>query len=85
MVLKGIVFGLFLLFLHQMILKGGSIIAYGLQMCSISPVDSTIGGLDHVRMTTIQDFSYGSSHPLQGACPLFVWEELYLLLNLEYS
>ena len=65
-----------------MVLKGKSIIAYGLQMCSISPVDSAVGGLDHVRMTTIQDLSHGSSHPWQGASPLFVWEELYLLLKL---
>ena len=48
MVLKGIVFGLFLPFFHQMVLKGGAIMTYGLQMGSISPVDSAVGGLDHV-------------------------------------
>ena len=41
-VLKGIVFELFLLFFHQMVLKGGAIVTYGLQMGSISPVDSAI-------------------------------------------
>ena len=48
MVLKGIVFELFLLFFHWMVLKGGAIMAYGLQMGSISPVDSAVGGLDQV-------------------------------------
>ena len=48
MVLKGIVFGLFLLFFHQMVLKGGAVVTYGLQMGSISSVDSAVGGLDHV-------------------------------------
>ena len=48
MVLKGTVFGLFLLFFHQMVLKGGAIMTYGLQMGSISSVDSAAGGLDHV-------------------------------------
>ena len=48
MVLKGIVFGLFLLFFHQMVLKEGAIMTYGLQMGSVSSVDSAIGGLDHV-------------------------------------
>ena len=43
MVLKGIGFGLFLLFFHWMVLKWSAIIANGLQMCSISPVDSAIG------------------------------------------
>ena len=52
-------------------------------MSSISPVDFAIGGLDHVRTSTIQYFSHCTSHPFQGACPLFVGEELYLLLNLE--
>ena len=48
MVLKGMIFGLFLPFFHWMVLKGGAIMTYGLQMSSISSVDSAIGGLDHV-------------------------------------
>ena len=44
MVLKEIVFELFLLFFHQMVLKEGAIMTYGLQMGSISSVDSTVGG-----------------------------------------
>ena len=48
MVLEGIVFGLCLLFFHWMVLKGGAVVTYGLQMSSISSVDSAIGGLDHV-------------------------------------
>ena len=71
MVLKGIGFGLFLLFFHQMVLKWSAVIANGLQMCSISPVDSAIGCLRHVRMTAIQDFSYSSSHWCQGPVPCF--------------
>ena len=51
MVLKGIVFGLFLPFLHQMVLKG-AVMTYGLQMSSIPSVDSAIGALDHVRSST---------------------------------
>ena len=43
-VLKGIVFGLFLLFFHQMVLKRGAIMTYGLQMGSVCPVDSAVGG-----------------------------------------
>ena len=43
MVLKGMIFGLFLPFFHQMVLKGGAIVTYGLKMSSISFVDSTIG------------------------------------------
>ena len=52
MVLKGIVFGLFLPFFHQMVLKGGAIMTYGLQMSSISSVDSAIWALDHVGSST---------------------------------
>ena len=52
MVLKGIVFGLFLPFFHWMILKGGAIMKYGLQLSSVPSVDSAIGGLDHVGSST---------------------------------
>ena len=83
MVLKGIVFELFLLFFHWMVLKGGAIMAYGLQMGSISPVDSAVGGLDHVQAFTFQYFSHCTSYPLNGACALFVGEELDLFLDFE--
>ena len=58
---------------------------YGLQMGSISSVDSAIAirGLDHVRTSTFQDFSHCTSYPLQGTCPMLIWEELYFLLHLE--
>ena len=52
MVLKGIVFGLFLPFFHQMVLKGGAVMTYGLQVSSVPSVDSAIGGLDHVGSST---------------------------------
>ena len=52
MVLKGIVFGLFLPFFHWMVLKGGAIMTYGLQMSSVPSVDSAVGGLDHVGAST---------------------------------
>ena len=52
MVLKGIVFGLFLPFFHQMVLKGGAVMTYGLQVSSVPSVDSAIGGLDHVGLST---------------------------------
>ena len=52
MVLKGIVFGLFLPFFHQMILKGGAVMTYGLQVSSVPSVDSAVGGLDHVGLST---------------------------------
>ena len=52
MVLKGIVFGLFFPFLHWMVLKGGAVVTYGLQMSSIPSVDSATGALDHVRSST---------------------------------
>ena len=52
MVLKGIVFGLFLPFFHQMVLKGGAIVRYGLQVSSVPSVDSAIGGLDDVGSST---------------------------------
>ena len=48
MVLKGMVFGLFRPFFYWMVLKGGAIVTCGLQMSSISSVDSAVGGLDHV-------------------------------------
>ena len=52
MVMKGNVFGLFLSFFHWMVLKGGAIVTYGLQMSSVPSVDSAIGALDHVRSST---------------------------------
>ena len=52
MVLRGIVFGMFFPFLHWMVLKGGAVMTYGLQMSSIPSVDSAIGALDHVRSST---------------------------------
>ena len=83
MVLKGIVFGLFLPFFCWMVLKGGAVMTYGLQMSSIPSVDSAVGGLDHVGASTFKCFSYGASHPLDGASALFVVEELDLFPNLE--
>ena len=52
MVLKGIVFGLFLPFFHWMVLKGGAVMTYGLQVSSVSSVDSAVGALDHVGSST---------------------------------
>ena len=83
MVLKGVVFGLFLPFFHQMVLKGGAVMTYGLQMSSVPSVDSAIGGLDHVGSFTFQNFSHCASHPLDGACDLFVVKELDLFLDFE--
>ena len=83
MVLKGNVFGLFLSFFHWMVLKGGAIMTYGLQMSSVPSVDSAVGGLDYVGSSTFQYFSHCASHPLDGACALFVGEELDLLLDFE--
>ena len=51
-VLKGIVLGLFFPFIHWMVLKGGAVMTYGLQMSSILSVDSAIGALDCVRSST---------------------------------
>ena len=76
MVLKGNVFGLFLPFFHQMVLKGGAIMTYGLQM------SSAIGALDHVGSSTFQYFSHCTSCPLNRACALFV-KELDLFLDFE--
>ena len=56
---------------------------YGLQISSVPSVDSAVGGLDHVGASTFECFSYGASHPLDGAGALFVVEELDLLPNLE--
>ena len=53
MVLKGIVFGLFLPFFHQMVLKGGAVITYGFQVSSIPSVDSAVGALDHVGSSIV--------------------------------
>ena len=83
MVLKGNVFGLFLPFFHQMVLKGGAVITYGLQMNSVPSVDSAIGALDHVGSSTFQYFSHCTSCPLNGACALFVVKELDLFLDFE--
>ena len=83
MVLKGIVFGLFFPFFHLMVLKGGAILTYGLQMSLIPSVDSAIGGLDHVGSSTFEYLNHSSSHPLDGACGLLVLEELDLFLHLE--
>ena len=52
MVLKGIVFRLFLPFFHWMVLKGGAVLTYGLQVSSVPSVDSAVGGLDHVGSST---------------------------------
>ena len=82
-VLKGIVFGLFLSFFHWMVLKGGAVMIYGLQMSSVPSVDSAVGGLDHVGSSTFQYFSHCASRPLDGACALFVGEELDLFLDSE--
>ena len=83
MVLKGIVFGLFFPILHWMVLKGGAIMTYELQVSSVPSVDSAVGGLDHVGASTFECFSYSASHPLDGASALLVVEELDLLPNLE--
>ena len=83
MVLKGIVFGLFLPFFHWMVLKGGAVMTYGLQMSSVSSVDSAIGALDHAGSSTFQYFSHCASCPLDGACVLFVVKELDLFLDFE--
>ena len=43
MVLKGIVFGLFLPFFHWMVLKGGAIMTYGLQIDTIRGMSRLLG------------------------------------------
>ena len=43
---------------------------YGLQVSSVPSVDSAIGGLDHVGLSTFEYFSHCTSHPLDGACCL---------------
>ena len=53
MVLKGIVFGLFLPFFHWMVLKGRAIMTYGLQVSCVPSIDSAIGGLDSCRIIHI--------------------------------
>ena len=84
MVLKGIVFGLFLPFFHWMVLKGGAVMTYGLQVSSIPSVYPAIGALDHVGASTIECFSYSSSCPLDGASALLVVEELDLAVYWFY-
>ena len=56
---------------------------YGLQVSSVPSVDSAVGGLNHVGVSTFECFSHGASHPLDGASALLVVEELDLLPNLE--
>ena len=77
--LKGHGFGL----AGLMVLKGGAVMTYGLQMSSVPSVDSAVGGLDHVGSSTFQHFSHCASHPLDGACALFVVKELGLFLDFE--
>ena len=50
------------------------------ELCS---VDSAVGGLDHVGLSTFQYFSHCTSCPLNGACALFVVKELDLFLDFE--
>ena len=83
MVLKGNVFWLFLSFFHWMVLKGGAIMTYGLQMSSVPSVDSAIVALDHEESSTFQYFSHCTSCPLDGACALFIVKELDLFLGFE--
>ena len=57
MVLKGIVFGLFLPFFHHwMVLKGGAIMTYGLQVSSVPSVDSASWGPGSCRIIHILVF-----------------------------
>ena len=70
-------------FLHWMVLKGGAIMTYGLQMSSVSSVDSAVGALDHVGSSTFQYFSHCTGCPLNRACALFVVKELDLFLDFE--
>ena len=81
-VLKGAAFKLFVIFLHCMVLKGGAIIAYGLQMSSVFPVDSATGAFDHI-LTTVQYFSHGACQPSKAGACLFVWKESDLFFHLE--
>ena len=83
MVLKGNVFGLFLSFFHWIVLKGGAIVTYGLQMSSVSSVDSAIVAFDHVGSSTFPYFSHCTSCPLNRTCALFVVKELDLFLDFE--
>ena len=50
----------------------------------LGPVDSAVRTLDHVWVTTIQDFCHSSCQPCQRICPLFVWKELYSFIHLEH-
>ena len=83
MVLKGIVFGLFFPFFHLMVLKGGAVVTYGLQMSSIPSVDSAVGALDRVGSSTFEYFNHSTCHPLDGACGLLVLEELDSFFHFE--
>ena len=67
MVLKGIVFGLFFLFLHWMVLKGGAVVTNGLQMSSIPSVDSAVGASDCVGSSTFEYLNHSTCCPLDGA------------------
>ena len=68
---------------HWMVLKGGAVVTYGLQMSSIPSVDSAIGALDCVGLSTFEYLNHSTSHPLDGACGLLVLEELDLFFHLE--
>ena len=56
---------------------------YGLQMSSIPSVDSAIGALDHVGSSTFEYLNHSTCHPLDGACGLFVLEELDSFFHFE--
>ena len=75
--------GCFFPFSHQMVLKGGANMIYGLQINSVSSVDSAIGALDYVGSSTFQYFSHCTSCPLNKACALFVVKEPDLFLDFE--
>ena len=80
---KGIVFGLFFPFVHLMVLKGGAVMTYGLQMSSIPSVDSAVGALDHVGSSTFEYLNHSTCRPFDGACGLLVLKELDLFFHFE--
>ena len=63
--------------------RKGTTMTQGLQMSSIPSVDSAIGALDHVRLSTFEYLSHCSGHPLDGACGWLVLEELDLFFQLQ--
>ena len=83
MVLKGIVFGLFFPFHHWMVLKGGAVMTNGLQVSLIPSVDSAIGASDHIGLSTFEYLNHSTCCPFDGACGLFVLEELDSFLHLQ--